>query len=188
MALPGADHLLSETADSHYVGAVIAAWAARYLGAKGVLERVEEEAEGEVVVRTGRARYHTEILAGGHGLVADEPVSVGGTDTGPHPFGLLLAALGSCVTITLRMYADRKEWPLEEIGVQLEHRKLSDDEAPRSESGAPRREAINQTLQLIGPLDEEQRERLLEIAHRCPVHRALEAGAVLRMDLEESGA
>jgi uncharacterized OsmC-like protein/alpha/beta superfamily hydrolase len=179
ISLEGADHLLSRPEDSEYVGAVIAAWAVRYLGVPAELERKEPVPHGQAVVRTGLARYHTEILAGGHALVADEPESAGGTDTGPSPFDLLMAALGACTTITLRMYADRKEWPLEEIGVRLQHRKLKAGECPKPESGEPRTHEITQTLELIGPLDAAQRERLLEIAQRCPVHRALEAGALM---------
>jgi putative redox protein len=175
ISLEEADHLLSRSEYSQYVGAVIAAWASRYLGAPAEAEQQESAPHGHTVVRTGQARYHTEILIGGHSLVADEPESVGGTDTGPTPFGLLMAALGACTTITLRMYADRKEWPLEEIGVRLDHRKLK--------SGEPKTAEIGQTLELVGPLNPEQRKRLLEIAHRCPVHKALEAGVVMPMSL-----
>ncbi|NIN71181.1 MAG: alpha/beta fold hydrolase [Gemmatimonadetes bacterium] len=179
ISLKDADHLLSNSEDSQYVGAVIAAWATRYLGAPAVRQREEPVPLGQAVVRTGQARYHTEILTAGHPLVSDEPESVGGTDTGPNPFGLLMAALGACTTITLRMYADRKEWPLEEIGVHLQHTKLKTSDAKTNE--------ISQTLELVGPLSAEQRERLLEIAHRCPVHRALEAGVLMPMSLKEEG-
>jgi putative redox protein len=179
ISLEEADHLLSRSEDSQYVGAVIAAWATRYLGAPAEPEQRKSAPHGQTVVRTGQARYHTEILIGGHSLVADEPERAGGTDTGPTPFGLLMAALGACTTITLRMYADRKEWPLEEIGVRLDHRKLESDE--------PKTAEISQTLELVGPLNAKQRERLLEIAHRCPVHRALEAGVVMPMSLEGGG-
>jgi putative redox protein len=179
ISLPGADHLLSRPEDSEYVGNTIAAWAMRYMGAEK-LPRDQQAPGDQVFVRTGRARYHTEIFAGGHALVADEPESAGGTDTGPTPWGLLMAALGACTTITLRMYADRKEWPLEEIGVRLERRKLEEAAA----GGAPARLVeIGQDLELIGSLDDEQRSRLLEIAHRCPVHRALDAGIDLRLNL-----
>jgi uncharacterized OsmC-like protein/alpha/beta superfamily hydrolase len=179
ISLEEADHLLSRSEDSQYVGAVIAAWASRYLGAPAVREREESVPHGQAVVRTGQARYHTEILTAGHSLVADEPESLGGTDSGPSPFGLLMAALGACTTITLRMYADRKEWPLEEIGVRLHHKKLK--------SGGPQTAEIGQSLELVGPLSAEQRERLLEIAHRCPVHRALRAGVLMPMSLEGAG-
>ncbi|UCF19430.1 MAG: alpha/beta fold hydrolase [Gemmatimonadota bacterium] len=187
ISLDGADHLLSRSEDSEYVGAVIAAWATRFLAVPLDIE-AQKVSRGGVVVRTGRRRYHTEILAGGHTVVADEPEQVGGANTGPTPFELLQAALGACTTITLRMYADRKEWPLEEIAVRLRHRKLKPAEAPAHDQGQPRLEEITQTLDLSGPLDDEQRARLFEIAHRCPVHRALEAGVNTRMELaDESG-
>jgi putative redox protein len=174
VSLEGADHLLSRPEDSQYVGAVIAAWAARYLDASQEPRREERGGDSQVIVRTGRAHYRTEILAAGHSLLADEPETAGGADAGPSPFGLLMAALGACTTITLRMYADRKEWPLEEIGVSLRHRKLKAGEAT---------DEISQKLELAGPLDGEQRARLLEIAHRCPVHRALGAGVSMPMQL-----
>ncbi len=183
VALPEADHLLSKPEDSEYVGANIAAWAIRYLGAEQ-LSREEQAPKGEVFVRTGQANYHTEIFAGGHALVADEPESAGGTDTGPNPWGLLMAGLGACTTITLRMYADRKEWPLEEIGVRLQHRRLAPQGSDDSSGDAEQKlHKIIQTLDLIGELDDEQRDRLLEIAGRCPVHRALESGVIMPMEL-----
>jgi putative redox protein len=185
VSLPGADHLLSRAKDSEYVGAVISAWAARYLGVPQKPAEDGVTGDGQVVVRTGQSRYHTQIFAAGHALVADEPEPAGGTDTGPTPFGLLMAALGACTTITLRMYADRKEWPLEEIGVSLQHRKLKPADAPKSEKGQPIVDEIGQKLELIGPLDAEQRERLLQIAHRCPVQRALDIGILMPMELTE---
>jgi putative redox protein len=185
VSLPGADHLLSRTEDSQYVGAVIAAWGARYLATPRDSARAEETPRDAVIVRTGRSRYHTRILAGSHTLIADEPQSAGGTDMGPTPFGLLMAALGACTTITLRMYADRKEWPLEEIRVRLKHRSLPAQGAPVSEHGVPKLDEISQTLELVGPLDAKQRQRLFEIAHRCPVHRALHSGVNLATELVE---
>lgn len=189
VSLQGADHLLTRPEDSEYVGALIAAWAARYLDAG---ERVAGDgearqlSEGEAVVRTGRAHYHTEVLVGRHRLTSDEPEEAGGADTGPEPFGLLMSSLGACTTITLRMYADRKEWPLEEIGVRLTHRELTADESREAESGSARIHEISQRLELIGDLDSEQRGRLLEIAHRCPVHRALQAGLSAPIELAGS--
>jgi putative redox protein len=185
ISLDGADHLLSRAEDSQYVGSIIAAWAARYLGAAETVKRETAAPQAQVIVRTGQARYHTEILAAGHSLVADEPESAGGTDTGPTPWGLLMAALGACTTITLRMYADRKEWPLREIGVRLQHEKLKAVGQPKSEGEAPKTDEVRQTVELVGPLDAEQRQRLFEIAHRCPVHRALEVGIAMPMEFAE---
>lgn len=186
VSLPGADHLLSREEDSHYVGSIITAWARRYLGASESGIRVEE-AGADVVVRTGRGRYHTEVLAGRHGLTADEPESVGGTDTGPTPWGLLMASLGACTTITLRMYADRKEWPLEEVTARVLRRNLEPSETTDGDA-AKKSVEIGQALTLVGDLDEEQRDRLLEIAHRCPVHRALDVGLRMPIELEEEGS
>lgn len=189
VSLQGADHLLTRPEDSEYVGALIAAWAARYLDAG---ERVagggeaRQLSEGEAVVRTGRAHYHTEVLVGRHRLTSDEPEEAGGADTGPEPFGLLMSSLGACTTITLRMYADRKEWPLEEIGVRLTHRELTADQSREAKSGSAWHHEISQRLELVGDLDSEQRGRLLEIAHRCPVHRALQAGLSAPIELAGS--
>ncbi len=185
--LDGADHLLSREDDSRYVGAVIAAWAARYLGA-GPVAAEREAPAGQVMVRTARSRYHSEILARTHSIVADEPLAAGGTDTGPSPFELLMAALGACTTITLRMYADRKEWPLDEIKVRLRHRKLPPAEQSAGAGGRPREHEIGQELELVGTLDAEQRARLLEIAHRCPVHRAVDSGLIMPMELAGDGS
>ncbi len=180
--LNGADHLLSREEDSHYVGAVIAAWASRYLGAApAAIDR--EPPEDQVIVRTAQSRYHTEVLARKHSIVADEPLTAGGTDTGPSPFELLMAALGACTTITLRMYADRKEWPLEEIKVRLRHRKLPPAQQSAGPEGRPKEHEISQQLELAGSLDAEQRARLLDIAHRCPVHRAVDSGVLMPIEL-----
>lgn len=179
VSLQDADHLLSRPEDSEYVGAVIAAWVVRYIGVPKRAAREGQVPDGQVVVRTGRARYHTAILAGEHALVADEPKSVGGGDCGPNPFALLMSALGACTTITLRMYADRKDWPLDEIGVRLRHRKRAETEVEKANGETPVMNEISQVIELVGPLDDAQRERLLQIAQRCPVHRALAAGIAL---------
>ena len=117
------------------------------------------------------AHYACTIRAGRHSLIADEPIGGGGADAGPSPFGLLLSSLGACTAITLRMYADRKHWPLAEIGVSLSYR--WDGETPR----------IERTIRLDG-LDEEQRRRCLEIAEKTPVTRALKGGVAIATRLE----
>ncbi|MXY96492.1 MAG: alpha/beta fold hydrolase, partial [Gemmatimonadetes bacterium] len=119
LSLDKADHLLSNEADAFYVGRAAAAWATRYLDVPAAADGDPDAAGSQVVVRTGREHYYTEIVASGHRLTVDEPESVGGTDRGGTPYDLLLGALGSCTSITLRMYADRKSWPLEEIVVRL---------------------------------------------------------------------
>jgi uncharacterized OsmC-like protein/alpha/beta superfamily hydrolase len=174
LSLDQADHLLSNEEDSLYVGTVAAAWARKYVG--GLLPDADKpalSADAQVVVRTDREHYRTAILANGHPLIADEPVSAGGTDTGPTPYDLLLAGLGSCTSITLRMYADRKKWPLEAIVVHLDHRKIHADDCEECESPSGKIDRIEREVELIGDLDDEQRARLLEIADKCPVHRTL---------------
>ncbi len=136
-----------------------------------------------VVVQTGRTGYQTEILAGGHSLVADEPVAAGGTNTGPTPYAYLLAALGACTSITLRMYADRKDWPLESIVVHLTHRKIHAQDCRECETKEGRIDAIERRIELVGGLDTAQRARLLEIAEKCPVHRTLHSEIVVKTQL-----
>mgnify|MGYP002628000346 CR=1 FL=1 len=174
LSLDQADHLLSNEEDSLYVGTVAAAWARKYVG--GLLADPEKpalSADVQVVVRTDREHYRTAILANGHPLVADEPLSSGGTDTGPTPYDLLLAGLGACTSITLRMYADRKGWPVEAIIVHLDHSKIHAEDCEECESPSGKIDRIEREIELIGDLDDEQRARLLEIADKCPVHRTL---------------
>ena len=177
VSLDDADHLLSETADSLYVGAVLAAWAGRYLKPGDEPDTRDAHRTGDrVVARTGTERFRTEILARGHDIIADEPRAVGGRDLGPTPYDLLAAALGACTSMTLRMYADRKDWPLEEAIVRLKHSRIHSEDEERDEDGEARLDRLDRRLELVGPLDGEQRARLLEIADRCPVHRTLSAG------------
>ncbi len=174
ISLDQADHLLSSRSDSLYAGAVLAAWAGKYIGRPEDRDREERDlTDNRIVVHTGQTGYRTEILAGAHRLIADEPVAVGGSGTGPSPYDYLVSALGACTSMTLRMYADRKEWPLESIVVRLKHRKVHARDCSECESKSGRIDVVEREIELRGPLDAEQRERLLEIADRCPVHRTL---------------
>jgi uncharacterized OsmC-like protein len=126
-----------------------------------------------VIVRGSAAGFAQEIHAGPHSLHADEPASAGGTDTGPSPYDLLLAALGSCTSMTVAMYARRKGWPLEEVTVHLRHWKIHATDCAECETKEGMLDRIERDIHFAGPLTEEQRSKLLEIANKCPVHRTL---------------
>jgi putative redox protein len=126
-----------------------------------------------VVVDSGRARYRQEISVGPHRYQADEPLDSGGLDAGPDPYELLLIALGSCVGITLRMYADRKQWPLEAVRVELSWARVHMADCADCDNGFELTHGITMELSFVGDLSESQRERLMDIANKCPVHRTL---------------
>lgn len=184
VSLDRADHLLSNEQDSMYVGAVIAAWARKYIDTPEPEAQPDEPPDHRVVVRTGQTQYRTEIKAGSHSLVADEPKSAGGTNLGPNPYDYLAAALGACTSITLRMYANRKEWPLEAIVVHLTHQKIHAADCEDCESEKGKIDRIEREIELVGPLDDDQRQRLLQIADKCPVHKTLHSEIVVKSRLK----
>ena len=179
VSLDRADHLLTKPADAEYVAEVVAGWASRYLPAPKADAPMADQ--GEVVVaESGDGRFAQVIAAGPHRLAADEPVAVGGNDIGPTPYGLLLAALGACTSITLRMYADAKGLALEGVSVRLRHDKIHARDCEHCETREGRVDRIEREIVLAGRLDAAQRQRLLEIADKCPVHRTL--GAEVRIE------
>ncbi len=178
VSLAGADHLLSRAEDGAYVASVLAAWAARYVPELSVPARpaamVEPPPEGWIEVKeTREGRFGQSIHIGRHTLPADEPASVGGDDTGPGPYDLLTAALGACTSMTLRMYAERKGWPMERVTVRLHHEKVHSRDCADCETDPKKIDRIERAIRIEGPLDVEQRQRLLEIADKCPVHQTL---------------
>jgi uncharacterized OsmC-like protein len=184
VALDDADHMLTNPRDAEFAAEVAASWVRRYVDVQPHRPRPELEAGTRVATRTTSANLRTEIMAGGHPLVADEPASVGGTETGPTPYDLLAAALGACTSMTLQMYAKRKGWPLEEAVIRLQHRKVHALDEEGIESSDPRLDHMDRELELVGDLSEEQRQRLAEIADRCPVHRTLERGVRISTELK----
>ena len=175
VSLAGADHLLSKKDDAVYVANMIAAWAARYIEqSEGIME--DEAEAGTVLVReTGQGRYQQEVLSGPHRFLADEPVKVGGGDTGPGPYDLVLAGLGACTSITLRIYAEHKKLPLSRVSVRLSHNKIHAEDCENCETKEGMIDHIERAITLEGDLTAEQRKRLMEIADKCPVHRTLES-------------
>jgi putative redox protein len=175
VSLDDADHLLTRRADARYVGAVLAAWASRYLP-QASADAGTEVADGTVRVReTGAGKFQQEITVGAHRFLADEPTSAGGQDSGPTPYDLLAAALGACTAMTLRLYADAKKLPLERVGIELRHEKIHAADCADCETREGKVDRIDRVIELEGPLDAAARQRLLEIADKCPVHRTLHA-------------
>lgn len=170
ISLDGADHLLTNKADSLYVGTMIASWASRYLD---VESKKTLQSNHQVVVETSKEAFTSAIKMGKHSMIADEPESVGGDDFGPNPYDLLLASLGACTGMTLRMYANRKKWDVENITVHLNHNKKYVEDCDACEKPSARLDHIDKTIEIEGNLDEKQRQRLLEISEKCPVHRTL---------------
>jgi len=140
----------------------------------------EESGNRSVVVRGSAAGFAQEILAGPHRMAADEPLPVGGTDTGPSPYDFLLAALGACMSITVGMYARRKKWPLEEVTVNLRHSKIHASDCAECETQEGILDRIECDIPFTGKLTTEQRSKLLEIANKCPVHRTLTSEIEIR--------
>jgi len=126
-----------------------------------------------VIVRGGAARFTQEIQIGPHRLKGDEPVAFGGTDTGPSPYDFLLAALGTCTSMTISLYARRKGWPLEKVMVSLHHSKIHAVDCAECETKVGKIDRIEREIQLTGALTSEQRSKLMEMADRCPVHQTL---------------
>jgi uncharacterized OsmC-like protein len=143
---------------------------------------------GLVVVSGDASGFAQSVSVGRHRLSGDEPVSAGGTDTGPNPYDLLLAALGSCTSMTIALYARRKQWPLEAVTVELRHSKIHAADCESCETREGMLDRIEREITLKGSLSDEQRARLLEIANKCPVHRTLTSEIDIRTRLAGSGS
>lgn len=186
IALEGADHLLLEReGDAGWVGDLLAAWAGRHLEPPPEpTDEPSELAPGEVLVKGGPSGLRQEVVSGRHRYVADEPTEDGGDDAGPSPYDLLLAGLGACTGMTLRLYADRKQWPLEAVRVRLQHRRSHADDCQDCDRESRQIDHLERRLELEGELSEDQRQRLREIAERCPVSRTLTTETRVETHLE----
>jgi putative redox protein len=178
VSLDPADHLLFRREDALYAAQLLAAWALRYLPAP---EASPAQQPDTVLVReTREGKFTNDIFVGQHMLRADEPVAVGGMDTGPGPYDLLAAALGACTSMTLRAYADLKGIPLERVSVELKHDKIHAADCAECETKEGKIDRIDRSITLEGKLDAQQRARLLEIADKCPVHRTLHSEVLIK--------
>jgi uncharacterized OsmC-like protein/alpha/beta superfamily hydrolase len=183
VSLDHADHMLSSVADAEYAASVIGAWAGRYLVDESGASKPPRASAQVVVAETTQGAFLNHVVSGRHRFLADEPESVGGFDAGPGPYDFLATALGACTSMTLRMYAERKQWPLAKVTVEVSHDRVhSTDAATDTAEGAPagpppksgKIDQFTRVIHLEGDLDDEQRTSLLKIADRCPVHRTLE--------------
>ncbi|HEX2828038.1 MAG TPA: alpha/beta fold hydrolase [Burkholderiales bacterium] len=168
VSLDNADHLLTKQEDAAYVAEILSAWATRYIEAAP-----QESIPGVRVVEAGHGKFAQDVYAGRHRLRADEPVSVGGFDSGPNPYDLLCAALGACTSMTVRLYADHKKLPLTRVSVDLKHGKVHEADCEHCEESGAKIDHIDRVLTIEGDLDAAQKAKLLEIADKCPVHRTL---------------
>ncbi|PKL79392.1 MAG: osmotically inducible protein C [Ignavibacteriae bacterium HGW-Ignavibacteriae-4] len=170
VTLDGADHMLMNSRDSKYAGQVISGWVSRYVDTEEVKKLRPKKT---VLARIGSTGFTTDIQSGNHSITADEPLSVGGDDFGPNPYDLLMASLGACTAMTMRMYADRKGWAIDEIIVHLSHEKQHVKDCQDCDTTSGYIDKIEKEIEIIADLDSEQRQRLLEIADKCPIHRTL---------------
>jgi uncharacterized OsmC-like protein/fermentation-respiration switch protein FrsA (DUF1100 family) len=180
VSLDSADHLITKADDAAYAAEVLAAWASRYLE-----EAPQELVQGVRVVDAGDGKFAQDIYAGRHRLRADEPIASGGSDSGPNPYDLLLAALGACTSMTLRLYANAKQLPLTGVSVALKHDRVHAADCAECVTKDAKIDRIERVLTLEGDLDDAQRAKLKEIADKCPVHRTLHSEVWIRTTLAD---
>lgn len=183
ISLDGADHLLSNKADSQYAGIMVGNWVRRYID---IPTKEALKSDRQVVVRLGEQGFTTEVMVRHHGLTADEPESIGGNDFGPTPYELVASGLGACTAMTMQMYARRKKWDLKEVVVHVDHDKeypkhLADTEAAKSKI-----DHFDRLIEMEGDLDQAQKDKLLEIANKCPVHRTLHSDVIVKTTLSDT--
>ncbi|NVJ58806.1 MAG: alpha/beta fold hydrolase [Gammaproteobacteria bacterium] len=181
ITLDTADHLISKAEDAEYVAEIIAAWATRYIPDYQLWRKESNKvANGEIIVGERNKAFTREVYSDTHFWLADEPVSMGGANLGPDPYEHLLAALGTCTSMTVRMYANRKQWQLDDITVRVSLQRKHGKDCEECDSQNVRVDVLKRKIELLGDLSTEQRERLLEIANRCPVHQTLSGKLIIQ--------
>jgi uncharacterized OsmC-like protein/esterase/lipase len=183
VSLDGADHLLTNNKDSEYAGKVIASWASRYLE---IPEEKELPTSHQVVANLGEEGFTTQLRAGKHYFTADEPKSFGGEDFGPSPYELLSAGLAACTSMTIQMYARRKKWPLKNVETHVNHSKSHAEDCENCERNTAKIDVFEREIVIEGNLDEEQQQKILEIADKCPVHRTLSNKVTINTQLQKN--
>lgn len=185
ITLDGADHMLTSKEDAFYAGQVISSWVRRY--ADFPVRQPLKTDEQVVVKLAAEDKFTADIQAGRHGIVADEPEEFGGNDFGPSPYELLNASLGACTSMTLQMYAKRKGWDLREVKVHLSHQKTTYyyEDMKELDPKKSKIDRFERVIELVGDLSEEQRDRLMTIANKCPVHRTLASPQLFATRLKE---
>ncbi|MBI1236711.1 MAG: alpha/beta fold hydrolase [Alphaproteobacteria bacterium] len=186
LSLDDADHLLTREADSHHVADVISAWAEKYAAPDPLPAPPKPVKDGVVVQETGLGQFQNWVVNQDFAMLADEPVSVGGDNSGMTPYGYVSAGLAACTSMTLRMYARHKKLPLERVTVTVVHNKSHADDCESCEKGKDAKiDVFEKTIRLEGDLDADQRQRLMEIADRCPVHKTLHSEVKVRSTLAD---
>ena len=183
ISLDGADHMLSDKSESEYAGSVIAAWASNYIKETEVPEL---ETDHEVMANLGQEGYTTQIVAGRHHYLADEPVKAGGSDLGPNPYELVSSGLAACTSMTIQMYARRKKWKVDNVETHVNYSKKHADDCENCENDMAKIDSFDREISLKGDLDEKQIKRLMEIADKCPVHKTLSSKAQIKTKLRTS--
>ena len=177
---------LPTRADAEYVASTIATWSSRYVTAADAIGRQDNPlSKGHVLIAEKNHQFTRTVLSDSHVWLADEPTSVGGSDLGPDPYEHLLAALGACTSMTIRMYANRKQIPLEDVTVELNHSRQHAKDCEECDVKDSQIEVLSRYVTLKGTLTEQQQQRLLEIADRCPVHRTLHSELEVKTILKE---
>lgn len=183
VSLDGADHMLSRDKDSFYTAKVIAAWASRYISEPEVEELSTDH---EVMANLGAEGYTTQMVAGNHHFIADEPKSMGGNDLGPNPYELVSSGLAACTSMTIQMYARRKKWQVDNVETHVSYSKKHSEDCENCENDSSKIDHFEREIMLKGNLEESQINRLLEIADKCPVHRTLSSKASISTRLKNS--